>query len=377
MKADILIKNGRVIDTYFNTDDVHDIAVKDGYICDAADVTESKYIVDATDCIVTAGLIDFHAHIFFHGSDLAVCPDSYCLPTGVTTIVDAGSSGCANYHAFRSMTSFSQIRQYAFLHVNPAGIPTIAYHEEHNPAYYKEDKMLELFRQYPDQLLGVKVRISQDIVKDLKLLPLISGLEIAEKAGLPLVCHVTDAPVPSNELVSYFRKGDIFTHIYHGVGYTLLGEDGHVMPEFFQARERGVIFDAANGKSHFSSRIARAAIRDGFLPDIISTDATVNNAWLPGSAFSLPYTMSRYLALGLNLNQVIQRVTTNPADLLHQKHELGSLAVGTCADIAIHRLINKETHFSDRFGDAFTGEQLLKTEMTIRRGNVLFRQIDF
>lgn len=377
MKVDILIKNGRVIDPVFGTNEIKDIAISGGVISNPADVTDAKTVIDAEHCLVTPGLIDFHVHSFFMASDLAISPEAQCFPTGVTTIIDAGSSGCANYEAFRIISEFSRVRQYAFLHVNPSGIPTSAYPEEHDPQYYDEKKMLELFRKYPDRLLGVKIRESRNVVGSLGLQPFFRALEIAEKAGLPLVCHVTDGPVPSNELVKHFRKGDVYTHVYHGLGYTILDESGHVMPEFFRARERGVLFDAANGRSHFSVKVAKAALSEGFLPDIISTDATVNNSWVPGAAFSLPYTMSRYLALGLNPEEIIACVTANPAAALHQKRELGSLDIGTCADVAIHRIINKNTIFTDPLGDILHGNQLFKTELTIREGKIVYRQIDF
>lgn len=377
MKVDLLIKNGRVIDEYSKIDESRDIAVKDGLIIDAEEATEAKQTIDATGCIVTPGLIDYHGHTFIKSSELSVYPEAQCFPTGVTTIVDAGTAGCDNIESFLTLASYSRVRQYAYLHVNPGGIPTVAYPEQHDPKCFKDAFTVEMLKKHSDVLLGLKVRESKKVVGSLGLEPLKKALELSAKAGKNVCCHTTDGPVPSNELVQLFRKGDVYAHVFHGRGFTILGEDGHVMPEFFKAKQRGVIFDAANGKSHFAFRVARAAIADGFLPDIISTDVTTNNSFIPGLAFSLPHTMSRYLTLGLSINEIIACVTANPAKALHQEKELGSLACGTCADIAIHRIIKKDTLFTDSLGEDVIGTQLFKTELTIRDGKVVYRQIDF
>ena len=377
MKADLLIRNGRVIDPFLHTDEVRDIAVCDGVIADCGGPIDAAQSIDASGCLVTPGLIDFHAHAFPLGSEFSIYPESQCFPTGVTTIVDAGSSGAANYEIYRAAAKWSRVRQFAYLNVSASGLSTVHLHENVDPAHFETKRIASLFKKYPQELLGLKLRASKAVVDSLGASPIHGAFSLAEELKVPLVCHVTDAPIPSDELVALFRPGDVYTHVYHGKGYTILGSDGHVMPEFFKARERGVIFDAANGKSHFSVRVAKAALADGFLPDIISTDQTVNNAWLPGLAFSLPHTMSRYLALGMDEVSVIERVTVNPARQLHREKELGSLLPGTCADIAIHSLVQKETVFCDPLGESIRGNLLFKTQLTLREGQVVYRQIDF
>ena len=275
------------------------------------------------------------------------------------------------------MTASQRVRVKAFLNVCPSGLPTVKYHEELDPRFYEEEKVLRFLRQYSDQLIGLKVRQSSEIVGELGVKPLLAALAIAEKAGCSVACHTTNAPVSAAKLVEYFRPGDVYAHVYHGKGNTILDESGTVMPEVRAAQKRGVLFDAASGRSHFSVKVAPAAVAQGFLPDIISTDITTNNHWMPGSAFSLPYTMSKCLACGMTLSDVIERVTLAPARFLHQERELGSLGCGTCADIAILSLVEKETRFGDAQGNVLTGSTLLKTQMTIRDGAVVFRQIDF
>ena len=376
MKADILIKRGHVIDAYQGIDEVRDIAVKDGLIVSADQVSEADRCFDASGCIVTPGLIDFHVHAFVLSSELAISPETMCFPTGVTTIVDAGSAGVANYEAFRVAAQFSRVRQFSYLHVNSGGIASVKFPESHDPKGYETEKILSLLKKYPE-LLGLKVRESKNVVGNLGLEPLKIAIEISAQADKNVACHVTDGPVPSNELVKLFRSGDVYAHVYHGKGYTILGEDGHVMPEFFEARRRGVLFDAAVGKSHFAFSVAQAALEDGFLPDIISTDATVYNAWTDGVAFSLPAVMSRFMAIGMPLPDIVKCTTVNPARALGYEEDLGSLAVGTCADIAVHRIIHHEMRYNDPVGGSFVGQEVLDTKLTVRDGNVVYRSITF
>lgn len=377
MKADILIKNARVIDCFNKIDAISSVAVKNGKIIDADNVNDAKCIVNAAGCLVVPGLIDFHVHCAAGLSEIAVSPEAQCFPTGVTTIVDAGSIGVANYLAFRTITTGQRVRVKAFLNVCPSGLPTVKYHEELNPKYYDKDKILRFLEQYSDQLVGLKVRQSREIVGKLGVEPLLSTLNIAEKANCPVACHTTDAPAITAELTSYFRPGDVYAHVFHGKGNTILDKDGYVIPEIREAQERGVLFDAASGRSHFSLKVATAAVAQGFLPNIISTDITTNNHWIPGSAFSLPYTMSKCLAVGMKLHDVIKRVTSVPAAFLKLERELGSLSTGTCADIAVLSSVKKEITFCDAQGNELYGNTLLKTQMTIRDGTVVFRQIDF
>lgn len=376
MRADILIKNGRVVDTYRNIDEIRDIAIKDRKIVNAEEVTDANQIFDAANCIVTSGLIDFHTHVFVFSSEIAVSPESQCFPTGVTTVVDAGSAGVANYLSFYAATKFSKVRQFSYLHASSCGILSLASHEDHDPAHFETEKILAVLKENP-KILGLKVRQSRNVVGDFGVRPLEAAMKISRQADKHTVCHVTDAPIPSNEIVKYFQKDDVYAHVYHGKGYTILGDDGHVMPELFEAKQRGVIFDAAVGKSHFSFDVAKAALEDGFLPDIISTDITVNNAWIDGMAFSLPSVMSRFLAIGMDIPQIVKCTTQNPARLLGMECELGSLSEGTCADIAIHRVVPHSIMFSDPCGQSLIGNKVFDTQMTISDGAVVYRSIQF
>lgn len=373
---DILIQRGHVIDPFNGIDQVCDIAVKDGRIVPAGGEA-AKQTIDAKGCFVTPGLIDGHAHAAADVTGLGVVPESCCFPSGVTGMIDAGSTGIDNYRAFRARTCGIPIHVKALLNVCPGGLVTTAYHENIDPKYYRPAEILRFLRRYSDQLLGLKVRQSVEIAGDLGLSPLRAMLEIAEEAGCPVTVHTTNPAGKPEEILKLLRPGDVYAHVFQGKGQTILDEEEQVLPILYEAQKRGVILDAANGSNHFSFPVARAAIRQGILPDVISTDLSINTMFKGKRVFSLPFIMSKYLALGLKLPQIIERTTRIPAKIMGMEKELGSLSIGTAADISIFRCLEKETAFEDFSGEVMTGGRLLKTEMTILGGEVVFRQIDF
>lgn len=376
MKVDILIKNGLVIDPYQNKKEVRTIAVKEDKIVDAVLATEATQVIDASGCIVSPGLIDFHGHFSDYTSDLGANAEMICFPTGVTTIVDGGTTGVANYLGFRARTMASKLRSFALLHINPSGIATISYHETQDPKYCKDDKMKSFMQLYRDQLIGLKVRLSKELVGELGLKPLEHLRTLADEIGCPVGVHTTNPPCSVGELLEYFRPGDIFFHVFHGRGNTIIGDDGKVLPAVREAQKNGVIFDAANGKNHFAFKTAEAALADGFLPDIISTDMSSLNAFARDRVFSLPFAMSKYMMLGMDIETILRCVVLNPARALGMERELGSLLPGTTADIAIHRIIDHRTRFEDTLGEERFGEQVLRTEMTVCKGTIVFRTIE-
>ena len=245
-----------------------------------------------------------------------------------------------------------------------------------NIEYFDEEKIKVLFRKYPNELLGLKVRISKDIVGDLGLHPLKRSIEIANLLKCSIAVHTTNPCSDTSELVKLFRKGDIFAHVYHGTGSTIIGNDNHVLPEVKDARKRGVIFDAANGKNHFSFKTAESALDDGFAPDIISSDFS-NLTMFMEPVFGLPWLMSKYLLLGMQLNDIVAACTSTPARLIGMDNEIGTLSPGTCADVAILKPVNHKCDFRDSFNEIRVGEKLLLPQLTIRAGHIVFRQLNF
>lgn len=374
-QLDYLIHGGRVVDTTRNIDEIQDIGIQNGKIVGVRG-QDAKEVIDASGCLVTPGLIDFHCHIGSKISDLGLAGEATYFPTGVTTVVDAGTSGTANYQAFRAFTLSSRLRVKAFLNVSPTGLSTTAYHENLDPDKFQTSKIISLLREYDDQLLGLKVRQSMELVEGRGLEPMKAMLEIAEKVHCPVVVHTTNPPVPVEQIARLLRPGDVYAHVYQGKGECVV-RGGKVIHEMIEHQKRGVIFDAANGTNHFSLKVAKTCLSQGLLPDIISTDLTTKSVYTPGKVFSLPYIMSKYLALSLSFPEIIRRVTTNPARFLKEEINLGSLEEGTGADIAIHRIIPHPVYFSDFKGEKVKGEELIRTELTMRDGKVVYRQIDF
>ena len=377
-KADILIRNGCVVDPFRDIQAVGTIAIADGRIVDAAEYTGAEQEVDASGCLVCPGLIDFHVHVTSNISDMATDPMMVSFPNGVTTLAEGGSAGTANYEAFRAFSMMLPVRIKVMLHVCPEGNITAQHHENQNPAYWDKKRIHRYFDKYADQIFGLKIRMDCRCLDGLGIDPLVRAIELAEEVGCPLICHTTNPPVPMNELIKYFRPGDVFTHIYHGTAPTILDENGKLIDGILQAQKRGVLLDASNGRMNFSNRVAQTAIKAGLLPDIISTDLTASTAFIDNkNVVSLPFLMSKYLAFGLPLKEVIRRVTEIPARTLQMLPEIGTLAIGSCADVTILRLLERTQIFKDLSGDSFEGNSLLKPEMTIREGIAVYRQIDF
>ncbi|MDR3561144.1 MAG: amidohydrolase family protein [Negativicutes bacterium] len=243
MEKCLHIKNGRVIDPARNLDAVGDVFVLDGKIVKKleAALLASAVVIDAAGCLVVPGLIDFHAHLFGGGTDAGIPPDLALLPYGVTTAVDGGSTGSANYESFyRSIVATSLVRVKTFLNIAPAGLTTGRHDEVLDPKVIDRDKTAQLFAQYPSNLIGLKVRQSRGVVGDLGLAPLEAAVKLADSLGCPVAVHSTDPPGSNDELLALLRPGDIFVHVYHGVGNTIIGGDGKVLPAVRSARQRGV-----------------------------------------------------------------------------------------------------------------------------------------
>lgn len=379
MKVDIKIIAGTIIDPYRNLVGPGEILIQGRRIVAAetnAEV-EAERVVYADDCIVVPGLIDFHAHLYPFGTEIGISPDASFLPVGVTTAVDGGSCGTANFTAFaRSVVPVNRMRIFSLLNVCPAGLATSRHHEQADPKYYDEAKMKDLFDRHAGLLLGLKIRQSKDIVGELGLKPLEATLAIAQRLNCPVVVHTTNPPVAAEKIADILRKGDVYCHVHQGTGENILDGQGKVKQAFFAAQNRGVLFDAANGRNHFLFPLAKQAIREKFYPDIISSDITANTVF-GDYVYGLPYVLTKYLTLGMELKTVIAACTSVPADWLGQSGKIGTLAPGAFADVAIFRRGSKPITIKDNFGNAVLAENCLVPQATILDGKIVFRQIDF
>ncbi len=377
-KADLLIKNGCVIDPYNHVHAVQNIAVTKGRIADASLYEDADQVIDAKGCIVCPGLIDFHTHVAIPACEMAVDPNLVSFSVGVTTIVDAGSTGTSTYAFFRKYQEYVPVRIKAMLNVAPEGLITLRHHENADPKCWDRDKIHEIFDRYSDNVFGLKVRCDTRMLDGLGISPLLEAIKLAEEIGCPVICHTTSPPVPMEILVDYFRPGDVFTHIYHGTGYTILDSTGEVHTQMMIAQKNGVLYDASNGYKNFSIKVARKAIESGLLPDIISTDVIRRSAFADsGNVVSLPFLMSKYLAFGMSIDDIIRAVTATPAQRIGMLHDIGTLELGSIADLTILRLVDKPVIFRDLNGETYPGQKLFRPELTIKDGSIMFRQIDF
>jgi predicted amidohydrolase len=375
--AELLIKNGRILDPGANVDFIGDILVDGEKIREVGKNLDAKAdtIIDASGFLVTPGWIDIHGHLYEGGAPNGFPIDLASIPMGITAIVDAGSSGVANYPNLLKYLRNSIIRAKLMLNVSACGIIMPSHFPEPlDPKVWN----INLFRKAKEicgeDMIGLKVRVSKDIVRELGLEPLKKAVEAADKIGTRVIVHVTDAPVSMSEVAACLRMGDVFCHVFHGKGNTIITPEGKIEEGILEARKRGVIFDAASGRGNFGLDVARTAIAEGFLPDSISTDITLQNLHnlLAGH---LPIVMSRYLPLGMSVEQIIECVTKGPAEQFGMEG-LGTLATGTAADITIAELVKKPVEYVDAFGKSVTCKEIFAPKATIIGGTIQYRSVD-
>lgn len=359
---DALLKGGEIIDPSQGLHAKGSLAIQDGKIAliqeGDADI-EATEVFDMKGKIITPGLIDIHCHPSAGLMDKGVFADSIGINTGVTLLCDAGSAGAANFDTMRSFIVGSATTDiFCFLNISVMGL--IRLPEVWDKSCIDVEGSKAVIDANRDLIKGVKVRAIESIADSLG----IQGIEIAKKlasdAGLPLMMHIgeTRARVPQDKgtdkmddftraAVSLMEGGDILSHYltWEPGGMILL--DGTVYPELEAAHRRGVVLDSCHGLNHFSLTVARHAIEKGLIPTVISTDMV--NIVLP-SAQSLPVVMSKFLNLGLTLDQVIEMTTINPAVALDEGDNRGSLKPGRRADITVLELVKGDFEFCDGTG---------------------------
>ncbi|MGF0096159.1 amidohydrolase family protein [Peptoniphilus sp. SGI.035] len=375
---DIKIINGKIIDPKNNINTKKDLLIDNGKIIDIGDFKniETFKTVDAKDCYVVPGLIDYHIHLQPF-CEIGVPPEIICFSSGVTTAVDAGSSGCSNYESYRPAIEASNVRIKAYLNVCSGGMVTSSYGENIDPSKFNEKKIVKLFEKYNEDLVALKIRLDKSLVQNMGMEPLKAAKRISEKIGKRLVVHTTNSPMSQIEIANELGKGDVFTHMYHDFGNTIINNKGKIFKEIIDARKRGVIFDAANARFHFSFKIANKAFENNFLPDIISTDLTKKSIYKKPQIFNMMFLISKYLNMGLSMSEIIEKSSYNPAKLINMDDKIGSISKGYCADIAIIKEIDKDVIYEDWSGGKLKGKKLLKNMMTIREGEIVFQDIEF
>lgn len=334
--------------------------------------------IDADGCIVVPGLIDYHVHYFNRGTENGVNPDAASFPCGVTTAVDGGSCGAAHYELYRTtVMANSDVRIYNLLLAASGGQITDRYPEHLEARYFDRDKICQMFERYPDNLVGLKSRMSKGIIapedaeESMK-----ETVKLASETGGNVVVHITNPVMNLERLGELLRPGDVICHCYQDKGTeNILNPDGTVRRGILEARARGVLFDSSNGCNNYDLEVCRRALAQGFVPDIISSDVNTSGMYLQ-PLHSLPRIMSKYLALGMKLEDILDAVILKPAQLIHRE-DLASLDAGTEADLTILKLKEKNISYCDKAGHLLEGTRVLVPQWTMKGGKVMYCQADF
>ncbi len=372
MKLDLLVKGGRVLDPGQGLDGDLDIGVRNGRIAaispDLAAEGPRPRIVDASGALVVPGLIDIHAHVYTGVSPLTVPADEMCAQSGVTTVVSAGDAGAHTIEGFRQLiVNQSRTRVLCFLHISSIGLASFPIGESVVEGLLDVAAAEDAVARFPDLIVGIKVRQGGiGVTGGNRLEPLRRAVQVGKSAGLPVMVHITDSDSPIADLLALLNRGDIVTHCFTGSAHGLR-EGDRISDSALAARKRGVLFDVGHGAGSFDFEVAAAAADAGFWPDTISTDLHSISAPI---AKSLPSVMSKMLAVGMPVEDVIAATTKTAAHAIGRDDRIGSLAVGGVADIAVLDVSSGDFLLSDTFGHTRNADRQISARATIRAGVV-------
>lgn len=375
-KYDLLIKGGRVVDPSQKLSAARDVAVvgnKVHRLAENLDPADARHVLDAKGKMVTPGLIDVHVHVYDGVAPLGIPPDPTCIAKGVTTVLDAGSAGAHTFPGLRKhVIRVADTRVFALLNLSVVGQSTYSKDNPHGELldlrYVNPQLAIRTIERNRDAILGIKVRLSENITgeRDLKVLGI--AKEAAAAVKLPLMVHIGNSHSPLADILAMLGKGDVVTHCYHGNANGILDPRGRVLTAVRKAVEKGVRLDVGHGAGSFSFDVAEKALQQDVLPGTISSD--VHHFNVHGPVFDLATTLSKFLHLGLTLEQVIERAATNPANTFGFPKGLGTLAEGAEADVAVWQLAEGDFRFVDAHGKKRTGNRKLIPVATVKAGRV-------
>ena len=373
---DLLLKNGHVFDPKNNIDAVMDVAIADGKIFSVATNISSanaKKVIDVTGFYVCPGLIDIHTHVFvgsnpetFADGSLSISPDDFAPKSGVTTVVDAGTSGWHNFPVFKDhVIDRSKTRILAFLNIAGTGLSGKPTQEDLNDM--DPDKAAEMIQKFPDIIVGVKI----GHYEGKEWLPFDQALLASKKANVPLLveCHLPQYSL--EDQLKRMRPGDIITHSYEKVSerMSVVDEQGRVRPFVKEAQQRGILFDLGHGGAGFWFSEALPALQQGLAPNSFGTD--FHRFSMNAGMKDMLNVMSKYMAMGMTKEDVLRRATWAPAKAI-KREDLGNLSVGAVADIAVLSLREGNFGFTDAGGNKIEGHQKFEAELTVRAGKIVW-----
>jgi dihydroorotase len=380
-QIDLLLKGGHVIDPKSKIDGQMDVAVTGGKISQVAKdipAKNAKKVIDVRGLYVTPGIIDMHVHVF-NGTDVegyianaltSVPPDGFTFRAGVTTVVDAGSSGWKNFRLFKKQTiDRSQTRVLALLNIVGNGMVG-RFEEQDVNDMNPEQTAYMIKRLFPDIIVGIKAAHFWGDFTQVD-----RAVQAGKLANVPVMVDFGEHQPPNSIealFMQHLRPGDIFTHTFSfgpAVRETVVDDSGKVKPFIFEAQKRGIIFDVGHGGGAFSWRQAVPAMQQGFRPNVISTDLHAES--MNGGMKDISNVMSKFLNMGMSLQDVILRSTWNPANVI-KRTDIGNLTVGTEADIAVFNLRKGDFGFLDIRKTKLKGTQKLEAELTLRAGKIVW-----
>lgn len=368
---DLLLKGGHVIDPSQGINRVLDLGIKGGRIVDLDSQLDSENSVEVsllTGKYVCPGLVDLHGH-WYEGSIYGIDPH-ISLNHGVTTVVDAGTSGFINFPEFRKHTiDQAHVRILAFLHISCLGLHAPFAEELRDIRYARPEETAVVIDRNRDVAVGVKIRLGS-MSGDHGIEALDKASEAAREVSLPLMVHISKG-ANLLETLKRLRPGDIITHCFQGRGDGITDSpSGSVWPQVIQARQEGIVFDVGHGCGSFCWETARKAFEVSFYPDTISTDL---HRYCVGEPLhvSLLDTMSKFRLLGMTLEEVILKTTYSPARVLHRETSIGTLRKGSAADILIFEEESGDFNFLDTHMQNLKADKRLKPIQTIRNGTAV------
>lgn len=371
-KYDLLLKGGRVIDPSQSFNALADVAIIGGRIAAVApsiNAADAERTVPVAGQIVTPGLVDLHTHGFDGVSHWGLNLDQHCLARGVTTAIDAGTSGSDSFDGFRRLViERSRTRVLAFLNISRVGLIG-------QPGELVDMRMIDVpsalrvAKAHADVIVGIKVRCSEQYSGPNDIEAVKAARNVADQIGKPLMIHVGNPHSPMEKILELARPRDIVTHAFRRAGGGgVIGADGHVSNYIRRASERGILFDVGHGGGSFSFAAAEAALKESFPPATISSDIHAYSAL--GPVFDLATTMTKYMHLGLTLEKVVELTTVAPAKAIDKMGEMASLKPGSTADVAVFDLVQGDFTLVDSQGDTRKTKQKLVPVLSLRQGRI-------
>jgi dihydroorotase len=361
-RYDLLITGGRVLDPSRGVDRVADVAIAGGRIAAVQrgiDPSTAAETLDAAGRLVVPGLVDIHAHV------RSKAMPAICLSDGVTALVDAGSAGADGIDEIVAMATSAPNRVRILINLARTGIVTGG--ELMDMSRADVTLARQAIERHRDLIVGVKVRLSRSVVGTNDLEALRRAHDVVRPFNLPVMLHVGDTASPLPAILAALRSGDIVTHVYSPPPHGIFDEKGRLLPEVLAARRRGVRFDIGNGRiGHITWEVAERALRQGFLPDTISSDWT--DAGRTEQVFDFPNVLSKFLLLGMPVDQVVARGTINAARAFPAFKDLGTLQPGAPADVAILELRDGRFEFVDNANTPRTGASKLFASAVVLGG---------